>query len=634
MVIDDATIRVLDLRSREFRDHSTRGLRARVVTPLPDPASVLVLDFGGTAHRLDLEGEEPPRRVLEGVDSVTSIDLGVDGRYATAIINDPDNLRLSSVLVIDLRTLAVRTHLRGLSNVLTTSVGPGGALVAVGMEGKVQVLDGVTGRRRFEFRGPDEESPVLVSPDGSRLASAWLDGRIRLWSLETGQLERTYDPVPSRAASVAFGPDGRTLASGHEDGSIRVWDADSARCLRSSFGSRLHESVALPGIRCLRFAPGGRCIVGLAQDGVTYRTTPATLSSVLRHPRSSYAYAYDVSFHPSGREVATAGWDGTVRIWDVATRRLVTVLECGSAALWARYSLDGTKLLTCVNRGWERKKLVVWDTTAYRRGLEFVFPCNEFAGVEHPRRGVLLFGWYWALGALDMETLEPLEKREQGAAILSLAIDRDGTRVACGLFDGRFSILDGATLEPLHRLNTGESGVTALAFSPDGTELATGSKDGRIRLWNAKTGRERLVLGNPELNECFAIRWTADGRRILAGTRNPAIHIWEAESGRELLRLAGHENYVRALAFSPDERSLASASGDNTIRLWDARPLGERIAARDRQLAAEQAVRSRVESLYEALKDGDRVLEAIRDESSMSEDEKHAARVVVFRLRR
>jgi WD40 repeat protein len=77
-----------------------------------------------------------------------------------------------------------------------------------------------------------------------------------------------------------------------------------------------------------------------------------------------------------------------------------------------------------------------------------------------------------------------------------------------------------------------------VCFSPDGTRLATASWDNTARLWDARTGQELLALkGHTE----------------------------------ELLALKGHTNPIMSVAFSPDGTRLATASGDGTARLWDAR---------------------------------------------------------------
>ena len=110
------------------------------------------------------------------------------------------------------------------------------------------------------------------------------------------------------------------------------------------------------------------------------------------------------------------------------------------------------------------------------------------------------------------------------------------------------------------------------------------------------------------------------------------MRIWDAQCGEELLQLQGHEAYIHALALHPEGRILASASGDNTVRIWDSRPMAERLRERDRVLAAEREVLGRVEHLLRDLKDVAEVVERLRTDEGLDPLHRHAAVNVALRL--
>jgi WD40 repeat protein len=128
--------------------------------------------------------------------------------------------------------------------------------------------------------------------------------------------------------------------------------------------------------------------------------------------------------------------------------------------------------------------------------------------------------------------------------------------------------------------------VLGLTLSPDGRSLAVELDDRSVRLFEVRTGGERrrllpkgverAITPHPSEDSLFHIweGWKSlavspDGRLVARGGEGRVIFVWDAATGEEVARLAGHENRVGELAFSPDGRTLVSVSDDGTGLIWD-----------------------------------------------------------------
>jgi hypothetical protein len=103
------------------------------------------------------------------------------------------------------------------------------------------------------------------------------------------------------------------------------------------------------------------------------------------------------------------------------------------------------------------------------------------------------------------------------------------------------------------------------------------------------------------------------------------VWLWDLTRGEEVARLPGHKGFVWSLAFSPDGATLASGSGDGTIRLWDTAPVKTRYQARREAAALRPEAEQLVDQLCREKHDLADVVKAIRADGVPSEALRQAA---------
>jgi len=113
--------------------------------------------------------------------------------------------------------------------------------------------------------------------------------------------------------------------------------------------------------------------------------------------------------------------------------------------------------------------------------------------------------------------------------------------------------------------------VRTIAVSPDSTLIAVDGHHttNNIQLWGAHSGRI-ISIHSGHTDSVNTLAFSPDGKTIASGSKDETIRIWSVKSGQTINTLIGHLGSVNTLAFSPNGKIIASGSDDNTIRLWDA----------------------------------------------------------------
>jgi WD40 repeat protein len=329
-------------------------------------------------------------------------------------------------------------------------------------------------------------------------------------------------------SSLAWSPDGRLLAwivnagvSSSAHGSetrIEIWDvADGSQALtlpvNGRYGSGPHWLLA--------WSPdGGR--LAMLEAGmivhvwdVTTRIEFLTFTVPLDDQLVSLAWSRD------GKRLASARGQ-TAKVWEAATGKEIFTLRGDPNDLVSRASS------------------VVWSPD----GQQLASSCA--AGTK-----------FWdASTGREIRTLKSYRIQSWST---------DGRRLYALGEDSSAKLVDAETLQEIPSPKVG-GGAHPPTWSPDGRQLAAATGNTTIKVWNAATGKEPLVLRGRDAGTCV---WNPDSRRLASAGSTGRITIWDTGLEYEDPTLNGHTGEVTCAVWSPDGRHVASASRDQTVRVWD-----------------------------------------------------------------
>lgn len=514
--------------------------RFEAIAYSPKGDQIAVTDQNGILAVFDVSGKEAKlkmgARVVNQASTVHAVKYTPDGTGLFTAGESSSPPRLTAGPAPDTAAVlpsagvapAVRTFNGHQKRVVCLDVSPDGTLLVTGSEDNTcRVWEANTAKSLKVFSAHSYEVLALaIRPDGKEVASADESGVIRVWPLGSVDEHSTSNEAMDVVWSIAISPSGAKYAAAGADRMIRVYDSTTGELLQTLKG---HQSA----ITTLTFLNDDSLASG-GGDRTAYIWNLKS-DSTPRPIAGHKSVVLSMISRQAGKQLITGSADRTVKLWDVATGKVIASYDAKSA---------------------------VSSVSATREGTRIVIGTLD--------------GWVTLLDVTDSGFKRISSTAAHSAGTAAVAIRPDGREVVSVGGDGlvrvwTFGANDEFARKDMYEATINPNGniaflLSCATYSPDGKFFAVAGQEGLIRIYDVNLRREtRALRGHSDW--ISNIVYAPDSKTVISAGVDQIVRRFPLGES-EIAAVPGHAKGANCVAVSPDGKTAVTI-GESEWKQWD-----------------------------------------------------------------
>ena len=424
----------------------------------------------------------------------------------------------------------------------------GSSVINRGSYGQAQIMDITSGDTLVDVKF-DKVHQMAFSPDGTKFALSSAKLFTKIFDTESGkEIAHLEDPDSEERCNgcntkFTWSHNSKYLVTATSRVDAILWDASSGKKIRSF--KEVSKSKYRPTM--IRFSPNDEYVVFNLKE-TCYAFNVKTGRKTLEVSSEHLNY-YDINISPDSKSVLIPGKNNVGEVWSIESGKKRTTLKG-----YLNHDRDD---------GLRFSYESYWDSGI----LEYISMRRSFA--LSPDNKHIVIGSVDSTALLIELASGKVVKELKGHSQVVIAFDfsPDGKYLATAGGDRHLLLWDAATGDLVEDLGYHRNLIFDLEFNSTGDKIVTASWDASIIVWDLKKRKyDYLDLNN---QSAYCVGFTPNDLYLVAGNLKTNFNFYEVDALESFRDLKGHTNVVGEFDFSPDGKSIATASWDGKVKVWD-----------------------------------------------------------------